>query len=63
MQQAAFVADAAHVMDDQQRAGIKIYYAFREELDRSPAFQRLEEDFQKHGAAHDINAAMFDGRS
>jgi len=61
MQRAALVADAAHVMDDQQRAGIKIYYAFREELIRSPAFQRLEEDFKKHGAAQDLNAAMFDG--
>jgi hypothetical protein len=61
MQRAALVADAAQVMDDQQRAGIKIYYAFREELIRSPAFQRLEEDFKKHGAAQDLNAAMFDG--
>ena len=61
MQRAALVADAAQVMDDQQRAGIKIYYAFREELIHSPAFQRLEEDFKKHGAAQDLNAAMFDG--
>ena len=61
MQRATLVADAAQVMDDQQRAGIKIYYAFREELIRSPAFQRLEEDFKKHGAAQDLNAAMFDG--
>jgi hypothetical protein len=48
-------------MDDQHRTGIKIFYAFREELERSPAFQRLEEDFKKHGAAQDLNAAMFDG--
>lgn len=61
MQRGALVDDAAQVMDDQQRAGIKIYYAFREELIRSPAFQRLEEDFKKHGAAQDLNAAMFDG--
>src|SRR5689334_5440990 len=32
MRRAALVADAVQVMDDQQRAGIKIYYAFREEL-------------------------------
>ncbi len=56
----SLVADAIQVMDDQHRAGIKIFYAFREELTRSPAFQRLEEDFKKHGAAHDINAAIFD---
>ena len=61
MQRAPLVADAVQVMDDQQRAGINIYYAFREELIRSPAFQRLEEDFKKHGAAQDLNAAMFDG--
>ena len=61
MQQAPLVADAIQIMEDQQRAGIKIFYAFREELERSPAFQRLEEDFKKQGAARDLNAAMFDG--
>ncbi|MGQ0812682.1 MAG: hypothetical protein ACT4OO_15860 [Nitrospiraceae bacterium] len=60
MRKVSLVADAIQVMDDQHRAGIKIYYAFREELTRSPTFQRLEEDFKKHGAAYDINAAMFD---
>ena len=61
MHRASLVADATQVMDDQHRAGIKIYYAFREELDRSPMFQRLEEDYRKQGAAQDINAVMFDG--
>ncbi|MGH7208934.1 MAG: helix-turn-helix domain-containing protein, partial [Nitrospiraceae bacterium] len=61
MQQAPLVADAIQIMEDQQRAGIKIFYGFREELSCSPAFQRLEEDFKKHGAAQDLNAAMFDG--
>lgn len=61
MQQPSLVADAIHIMDDQHRAGIKIYYAFREELNRSPTFQRLEQDFKKYGAAQDLNAAMFDG--
>lgn len=61
MQQESFVADAIQVMDDQQRAGIKVFYAFREELERSPAFRRFEEDYKKQGAAPDINAAMFDG--
>lgn len=61
MRQPALVADAKQVMGDQQRAGIKIFYAFREELARSPMFQRLEEDFRKQGAAQDLNAAMFDG--
>jgi hypothetical protein len=54
-------ADAIQVMDDQQRAGIKVFYAFREELERSPTFRRFEEDYNKQGAAPDINAAMFDG--
>lgn len=60
MQSDALAADAIQVMDDQQRAGIKIFYAFREELVRSPTFQRLEEDFRKYGAAQDMNTAMFD---
>ncbi|MGH7229880.1 MAG: helix-turn-helix domain-containing protein, partial [Nitrospiraceae bacterium] len=46
MQQPDLVADAVEIMDDQQRAGIKIYYGFRDELERSHAFQRLEEDFR-----------------
>jgi hypothetical protein len=61
LQQESCVADAIQVMDDQQRAGIKVFYAFREELERSHAFQRFEEDYEKQGAAPDINAAMFDG--
>lgn len=61
MRRPALVADAVQVMDDQQRAGIRIFYAFREELERSPAFQRMAEDFKKQGAAQDINAAIFDG--
>lgn len=61
MRRVSLVADADQVMDDQHRAGIKIYYAFREELIRSSLFQRLEQDFKKHGAAQDLNAASFDG--
>ncbi len=60
MEDPALINDAIEVMDDQQRVGIKIHYAFRESLARSAAFQRLGEDFKKHGAAEDINAAMFD---
>ncbi len=60
MEQPDLVADAIEVMEDQRRAGITIYYGFREELDRAPAFERLKQDFRRHGAAHDINAAMFD---
>ena len=40
MQQESAVADAVQVMEDQHRAGINIFYAFREELERAPAFQR-----------------------
>jgi len=61
MRHAHLVADAIQIMEDQQRVGIKIFYGFREDLDRAPAFQRLGEDFKKHGAAQDLNAAMFDG--
>src|SRR6476660_1256135 len=60
MQQEAVAADAVQVMDDQQRTGINIFYAFREQLDRSPAFRRFEEDYRRQGAATDLNAAMFD---
>ena len=55
------VADAVTVMEDQQRAGIQIYYGFREDLNRSPAFQRWEQDYRRQGAPEDLNAAMFDG--
>lgn len=60
MQQESVVADAVQVMDDQQRAGIKIFFAFREELQRAPAFQRFEEDYRQQGAAQDLNTASFD---
>jgi hypothetical protein len=61
LQQESVVADAILVMDDQHRAGIKVFFTFREELERSPAFRRFEEDYKVQGAAPDINAAMFDG--
>ncbi|MBL8037898.1 MAG: helix-turn-helix domain-containing protein [Nitrospira sp.] len=60
MGQESVVADAIQVMDDQQRVGIKIFYSFREELERAPAFHRFEEDYKRRGAARDLNAAMFD---
>ncbi len=60
MQQESVVADAVQVMDDQHRAGIKIFFAFREELERAPAFQRFEEDYKQQGAAQDLNTAIFD---
>ncbi|HMU53643.1 MAG TPA: hypothetical protein PKA61_01485 [Nitrospira sp.] len=60
MLQESVVRDAIQVMDDQQRAGIGIFFAFREELERAAAFQRFEEDYGSQGAARDLNAAMFD---
>lgn len=60
MRQESVVADAIQVMDDQQRVGIKLFYSFREELARAPAFQRFEEDYKRQGAASDLNTAMFD---
>lgn len=61
IRQDSLIEDAIQVMDDQRRAGIKIFYAFREDLDRSPAFRRFEDDYRKQGAAQDMNAAMYDG--
>jgi len=60
MQQESVVGDAVQVMDDQRRVGIDIFFAFREELELAPAFQRFEEDYRSQGAARDLNAAMFD---
>jgi hypothetical protein len=60
MQQEAVVNDAIQVMSDQQRVGINIFYAFRDELNRSPAFRRFEEDYTRQGASKELNAAMFD---
>jgi hypothetical protein len=60
MQQESVIADAIQVMDDQHRAGIKIFFAFREDLDRAAAFQRFEEDYRQQGAARDLNTAIFD---
>lgn len=60
MEQETVVTDASQVMDDQHRAGINIYFAFREELERAAAFQRFEEDYRKLGAAKDLNTAIFD---
>jgi len=60
LQQESVVADAIQVMDDQHRVGIKIFFAFREELERAPAFQRFVEDYKRQGAASDLNAAIFD---
>jgi len=61
MRQDSLVTDAIEVMEDQRRAGINIFFAFRDELERAPAFVRFEEDYRKQGAPQDINAAMFDG--
>jgi len=61
LQEESVVRDAIQVMDDQQRTGIKIFFAFREELDKAPTFQRFEQDYRSQGAARDLNAAMFDG--
>lgn len=60
MQQESVVTDAIQVMDDQYRAGITIFFSFREELERAAAFQRFEEDYRQQGAARDLNTAIFD---
>lgn len=60
IRQPSWRTDAVQVMEDQHRAGIGIYYAFKEAIARSATFQRFAEDYKKCGAAEDINAAMFD---
>lgn len=60
MDQPESVEEAIQVMIDQQRVGITVFYAFREELQRCLTFQRLEEEYRKQGVAEEINAALFD---
>ncbi|MBI5854816.1 MAG: helix-turn-helix transcriptional regulator [Nitrospirae bacterium] len=60
MRDAAWRNDAVQVMDDQHRAGIGIFYAFKEAVAHAAAFERFAEDYKKSGAAEEINAAMFD---
>jgi len=54
------VTDFRQVLNDQRRAGISTFFAFREELEPSLTFQRLASDFKKLGVTGDINAALFD---
>jgi len=54
------LSDAIHVMEDQQRCGIQIFYAFREEMLKSITYQRLLQAYKRRGSAADINAATFD---
>ena len=53
-------ADFLQVLNDQRRAGISVYFAFREELGSALTFQRLASEFKKYGVMGDINAALFD---
>jgi len=56
----ASLADAIQVMRDQRGAGISVFFAFREELERTVTFQRLAEAYKTHGGTNEINAALFD---
>lgn len=60
MLEPAWVADAIEVMNDQRCAGISVFFAFREDLERSLIFQRFVEEYRKQGVADEINAAIFD---
>ena len=53
------MTDAIQVMDDQQRVGIKIFCAFRDELSAPLHFNVLKRTTAPR-RARDLNAAMFD---
>lgn len=55
------LADVLQVLNDQRRAGIATYFAFRHELAETLTFQRFLAAYHDHGITGDINAAIFDG--
>ena len=54
------VADFLQVLNDQRRAGIAVFFAYREELNASLLFQRLVQAFKEQGVSGEINTALFD---
>jgi hypothetical protein len=54
------IVDFLQILNDQRRAGISVFFGFREELGATLIFQRLVSEFNKHGITDKINAAIFD---
>ncbi len=54
------IAESLQVMQDQKRVGIAVFYALREDLERSVTFQRLTNSFKTLGGTDEINTALFD---
>ncbi|MCZ6799464.1 MAG: hypothetical protein O7F12_03165 [Nitrospirae bacterium] len=52
--------DAIQVMNDQYEIGIKVFFAFREDLSQCLTFQRLVEDCKLRGNSEELNVALFD---
>lgn len=48
------------VLNEQQDAGIAVFFACREQLRACPGFQRLREYYHRAGSMGELNAAMFD---
>ncbi|RMH36361.1 MAG: XRE family transcriptional regulator [Nitrospirae bacterium] len=56
----ADLADCLQVLNDQRRAGVTVFFAFREELADTLTFQRLIAAYRAQGVTQEINAAIFD---
>lgn len=56
----AQIQDFIQVLNDQRRAGIMVYFAFREEIGATLTFQRFILEFKKLGVTSEINGALFD---
>ena len=56
----AQIQDFINVLNDQRRAGIAVYFAFREEIGSTLIFQRFLAEFTKLGVTGEINGAIFD---
>ncbi len=54
------IVDFLAILNDQRRAGISVFFGFRDELKTTIIFQRFVAEFKKHGIPDKINAAIFD---
>ncbi|MDT7043777.1 hypothetical protein [Candidatus Nitronereus thalassa] len=60
LKEAKSIADSVQVLQDQKQAGVRVFYALREELENSVTFQRLVHAFSTYGGVDEINTALFD---
>jgi transcriptional regulator with XRE-family HTH domain len=54
------IEDALQVLNDQRRAGVAVFFGFREQLAATLTYQRLVAEFRALGVKDEINAALFD---